>query len=277
MTLAPHGHRLLSSSDVGKLLDLTPDAVRRLVRLGELVPDEETPSGYRLYRESTVRALSLAREKRRQQGTPAGRRVHPRDYSNRRRDDRARKAAQGSASLAGLLTQDRPGNSKALRGGSELSARYRSRRSLSTVRGAVRTVLGFSGCNHASLRGRPELGAQDAGALVRLWRDHGRVEQLARLKSLEIQHGDYGQKAWDLAHREWRQLPEGSRIDLPSPRVFSAVLGLFRTGATLKNGKLIQLELSVAEIAEVVGYTKTTAEAALRWLGSAQSRTRGCR
>ena len=60
--------RLLSSSDVGRLLDVTPDAVRRLARLGELVPDEETPSGFKLYRESTVRALALEREKRRQQG-----------------------------------------------------------------------------------------------------------------------------------------------------------------------------------------------------------------
>ena len=56
--------------------------------------------------------------------------------------------------------------------------------------------------------------------------------------------------------------------DGPSPRVFGRVLGLFRTGATLKTGKLLRLEISVAEIADLLGYSKTTVEAVLRWLGS---------
>ena len=103
--------------------------------------------------------------------------------------------------------------------------------------------------------------------IVRLWRDTTRVEQLARLRSLELQPGDdFGQQAWELAHEQWRNLPDHARIDLPSPHVFGRVLGLFRTGATLKTGKLLQLELSAEEIAELLGYSKTTIEAALRWL-----------
>ena len=43
---------------------------------------------------------------------------------------------------------------------------------------------------------------------MRLWRDTERVEQLVRLRKLELQAGDdYGQAAWDLAHEQWRQLP----------------------------------------------------------------------
>ena len=103
--------------------------------------------------------------------------------------------------------------------------------------------------------------------IVRLWRDTTRVEQLARLRSLELQPGDdFGQRAWTLAHEQWRNLPDHARIDLPSAHVFGRVLGLFRTGATLKTGKLLQLELSAEEIAELLGYSKTTIEAALRWL-----------
>ena len=105
--------------------------------------------------------------------------------------------------------------------------------------------------------------------IVRLWRDNTRVEQLARLRSLELQPGDdFGQQAWALAHEQWRNLPDHARIDLPSPHVFGRVLGLFRTGATLKTGKLLQLELSAEEIAELLGYSKTTIEAALRWLSA---------
>ena len=105
--------------------------------------------------------------------------------------------------------------------------------------------------------------------LVRLWRDNVRVEQMARLRSLELQPGDeYGQRAWELAHQQWRNLPDNTRIDLPSPRVFGRILGMFRTGATLKTGKLLRLEISAQELAELVGYSKATVEAALRWLGS---------
>jgi hypothetical protein len=104
---------------------------------------------------------------------------------------------------------------------------------------------------------------------VRLWQDALRVEQLARLDELELQPGDeYGQHAWNLAYELWRNLPEGARIDLPSPRVFGRVLGLMRTGATLKSGKLLRLEISAEEMAELLGYSKSTVEAALRWLDS---------
>ena len=107
------------------------------------------------------------------------------------------------------------------------------------------------------------------GHIKRLWRDHVRAEQLARLKALELQAGnDYGQRAWEMAHEAWRQLPEQARVDLPSPHVFSRVLGLFRTGATLKTGKLLQLEISAEEIANLLGYSKSTVEAAMRWLDS---------
>jgi len=104
---------------------------------------------------------------------------------------------------------------------------------------------------------------------VRLWKDTTRVEQLARLGALELQSGDdYGSKAWQMAEQAHRDLPNGVRIDLPSPRVFGRVLGLFRTGATLKSGKLIRLELSIQEIADLVGYSKATVASCLRWLGS---------
>ena len=73
--------------------------------------------------------------------------------------------------------------------------------------------------------------------LVRLWRDTVRTEQLARLNALELQPGDeHGDRAWELAHEQWRDLPDHARIDLPSARVFGRVLGLFRTGATIKTG-----------------------------------------
>ena len=106
--------------------------------------------------------------------------------------------------------------------------------------------------------------------IVRLWSDATRAEQLARLRALELQAGDdYGQRAWDLAHEQWQNLPEWARVDLPTPHVFGRLLGLFRTGATLKTGKLLRLELSAEEIADLLGYSKTTVEAALRWLGAA--------
>lgn len=96
-----------------------------------------------------------------------------------------------------------------------------------------------------------------------------RTEQLARLSSLELQAGDgFGEAAWMLAHELWRQLPDGVRIDLPSAHVFCRILGLLRTGATLKTGKLLRLELSAEEIGTLIHYSKTTVEAALRWLGS---------
>ena len=105
-----------------------------------------------------------------------------------------------------------------------------------------------------------------------------RGEQLARLKALELQPGDeLGQSAWGQAYEQWRQLPDSARIDLPSPHVFGRVLGLFRTGATLKTGKLLRLEISAQEMADLLGYSKSTIESALRWLGSGPIDNKGVR
>lgn len=103
--------------------------------------------------------------------------------------------------------------------------------------------------------------------LKRLWSDKTRAEQLLRLRALELQHAEAGAQAHQMAHEQWRQLPEGVRIDLPSPRVFAAVLGLYRTGAQIKESKLLQIELSAEEIGDLVGYSKSTIEATLLWLG----------
>ena len=105
---------------------------------------------------------------------------------------------------------------------------------------------------------------------MRLWREHTRVEQFARLNKLQIQTCDEaGFQAHEMARLIHRQLPEEARIDLPSPRVFSRILGLFRTCAQLKKGSIHRLELSAEEIAALVGYSRTTTESALRWLGCA--------
>jgi hypothetical protein len=74
--------------------------------------------------------------------------------------------------------------------------------------------------------------------------------------------------AWEQAHRQWGQLPNGVRIDLPSWRVFARVLGVYRTAATLRLRPETELELSAKEIARLAGYGKSVVEAALRWLGS---------
>jgi hypothetical protein len=111
---------------------------------------------------------------------------------------------------------------------------------------------------------------QPGSSIVALWRRHDgrRAEQLARLSGLELQGGyDYGLRVWEQAKLLWQNLPEGVRVDLPSARAFGAVLGLFRTCVTLKKDKIAQLELSVEEIARLVGYSKATVEAVLRWLG----------
>jgi len=70
-----------------------------------------------------------------------------------------------------------------------------------------------------------------------------------------------------MALARWRVLPDSVRIDLPSPRAFARVLGVYRTGATLKKRPLRRLELSVREISELAGYSQTTTAAVLRWLG----------
>ncbi len=121
---------------------------------------------------------------------------------------------------------------------------------------------------HGSATTGPTVGEQPPH-IVRLWGESTRVEQLARLKALELQPGDeYGLQAWQQAQEIHRNLPKRVRIDLPSPRVFGRVLGFFRTGATLKTGKLLRLEISVQEMAHLLGYSKATVEACLRWLGS---------
>lgn len=116
------------------------------------------------------------------------------------------------------------------------------------------------------------IGPMSAGkpppAIVRLWKDNIRTEQLNRLAKLELQPGDeMGNTAHGQALLLWQQLPAGTRVDLPSPRAFGRTLGLFRTCATIKDRKIIQLELSAEEIAGLVGYSKSTIEAVLRWLG----------
>ena len=63
---------LLSSADVGQILGVTPEAVRKMVQAGRLVPDEQTPSGFRLFRQSTVERLAAQRAEQRRQRTPRG-------------------------------------------------------------------------------------------------------------------------------------------------------------------------------------------------------------
>jgi len=105
--------------------------------------------------------------------------------------------------------------------------------------------------------------------IIPLWHDTTRAEQLVRLGALQLQTEDeLGKQAWKLAHLAWRNLPKWARVDLPTHRVFARILGLLRTGATLKKGKILLLELSVKEIAKLLGYSKSTVEVALRWLGS---------
>lgn len=102
-----------------------------------------------------------------------------------------------------------------------------------------------------------------------LWKGHDkhRTEQLARLKALQLQHCEnHGATVREQALLLWRQLPDTARVDLPSEHVFAALLGLFRTCAMLKDSPIGRLELSAEEIAELVTYSKSTVEAALRWL-----------
>jgi len=64
---------LLSTLDAARILGLAPDTVRYLARSGSLVPDEQTPAGQRLYRQSTVEKLAAEREALRRQGKVLGR------------------------------------------------------------------------------------------------------------------------------------------------------------------------------------------------------------
>ena len=111
-----------------------------------------------------------------------------------------------------------------------------------------------------------------------LWKaqDKRRVEQLARLQALQLQHCEFfGAAVREQARLLYNQLPPFARIDLPSEHVFGSLLGLFRTCATLKKSPIGRLELSVEEIAELINYSKSTTEAALRWLGCGPIEYRG--
>lgn len=101
-----------------------------------------------------------------------------------------------------------------------------------------------------------------------LWVDAVRTVQLGRLRRLELQVSRReGLVAWHRAQEQRKQLPEGVRVDLPSPRVLGAVLGLWRSGSCLKRGRLETIELALTELAELVGVSKSVICDALRWLG----------
>lgn len=120
-----------------------------------------------------------------------------------------------------------------------------------------------------NLPGLPPATGARAPEIVRLWKDEDRLEQIARISGLHLQVCDReGREIWEEANRLHAQLPEGIRIDLPSPRVLARVLGFYRSVAMLKYRPMLDLQLSVEDIARVVGYSKSVVEAALRWLGS---------
>ena len=115
--------------------------------------------------------------------------------------------------------------------------------------------------------GQTPVTANSAPTIKRLWKDTERLEQIARIRALHLQSCDReGLKAWEEASRIHANLPRGVRIDLPSPRVFARVLGFYRTAASLKHRPMLEFEMSVKDIAEAVGYSKSAVEAALRWL-----------
>lgn len=139
----------------------------------------------------------------------------------------------------------------------------------------------------------PPAGPQSSRPIVRLWSDRIRLRQRARLKKLRTRQFDEcrsaGRVVWAEAKRIQTELPlecendDGSlrrlRVDLPSPDVFALILGVFRSGATLKagkgDGKILELELSAGDIAELIGRSKATVEAALRFLSCARIQYRG--
>jgi hypothetical protein len=101
-----------------------------------------------------------------------------------------------------------------------------------------------------------------------LWNDRCRHTQVKRFEALQVQTCDAaGQSVWDLIQEQLRSVPPEVRIDVPSPRVFSRVLGVYRTAVMLKKDPMRVLELSAEEIARLAGYSKSQVEAALRWLG----------
>jgi hypothetical protein len=105
--------------------------------------------------------------------------------------------------------------------------------------------------------------------IVRRWNEAKRAEQKAYLSSIKIQWDlRHGYAAWAIAAEAHRNLPEGVRVDLPTPKIFAQIIGLVRTCATLKKKKWFRVELSAGDIAELLRLSKATVEAALRWLSS---------
>ena len=102
------------------------------------------------------------------------------------------------------------------------------------------------------------------------WNESKRRAQMRRFEGgIEPQYCD------DIAHALWQQIKEqvaklepGVRLDVPLPRLLSRLLGVYRAAATLKMDPMKLLELSVAEIARIAGYSKSQVEAAMRWLGT---------
>jgi len=108
-------------------------------------------------------------------------------------------------------------------------------------------------------------------AFRKLIRDDVRKSQRRRIRHLQKQDCDtQGKEVWRLARELAVEIPTGMRraVTVPSWRVFAAILAMFRCLATLKKaeGPILVLELSAKEIAEKVGYSRSTVQAALRWL-----------
>lgn len=55
---------LLTSSDAAKLLDLTPESIRNLARLGKLRPAVTTVGGQRLFSRTEIERVRLERARR---------------------------------------------------------------------------------------------------------------------------------------------------------------------------------------------------------------------
>lgn len=103
-----------------------------------------------------------------------------------------------------------------------------------------------------------------------------RKSQYLRLSRLRLQ--DCDKAAIDVYRRAKQQidrLEPGVRIDLPSTRVLSSILAVFRCGAAIKNDAMLHLELSARELALRTKYSKSTIEAALRWLRPDPIRVKG--
>lgn len=105
----------------------------------------------------------------------------------------------------------------------------------------------------------------------KLIHDRERKRQRNRLRHLQKQDCDaYGKEVARLIEHVLAEIPVGIRkaIDVPSWHVFAAILALIRCAATLKkgDGPIPVLELSAAEIAAKAGYSRSTIQAALRWL-----------